>query len=280
MKGLKQREDEFKIKFETKFTKFEYINGYINCESKIKCRCKTCGTIKERTAQIVRSKKDVRCDNCFKENSDTKKRNKEELETVARDKKAKIVNEGKIKLETKRKLFKKPVQCANCGTLFSRSNNTQINCTCCIDEVKVALMQEKEDLKELIECKGCDKLFKRNRKGVFFCSTECSNKHFWRINDTNRRQRLKENGDVEWDISIDRIIKRDGQACKLCGNDVDSNDFHHTDKGHYIAGYKHPSIDHIKPVSKGGTHTWDNVQLAHRQCNSIKCDNEAYIDEN
>lgn len=30
---------------------------------------------------------------------------------------------------------------------------------------------------------------------------------------------------------------------------------------------------HVLPVVKGGTHTWDNVQLAHRGCNSSKDDN-------
>ena len=38
----------------------------------------------------------------------------------------------------------------------------------------------------------------------------------------------------------------------------------------FIAGNDYPSIDHIIPISKGGQHTWDNVQLAHMICNSIK----------
>lgn len=28
--------------------------------------------------------------------------------------------------------------------------------------------------------------------------------------------------------------------------------------------------------SKGGTHTWDNVKLAHHYCNAIKNNNEVY----
>lgn len=31
-----------------------------------------------------------------------------------------------------------------------------------------------------------------------------------------------------------------------------------------------PTVDHIIPVSRAGTHTWDNVQLAHALCNSLK----------
>ena len=33
---------------------------------------------------------------------------------------------------------------------------------------------------------------------------------------------------------------------------------------------KHASIDHTHPLSKGGTHTWDNVQLVHLICNLRK----------
>ena len=275
--SLEEREIKFKIKFEIKFPKFEYIEGYKDCESKIKCKCKTCGFVKERTSQIIRSKKEVRCDDCFKENSDTKKQNKEELEIVARDKRAKIANERKIKLETKREFLKIPVECGSCSVLFSRSNSKQINCLSCIDKAKATLLQEEEKLKEPIKCKECDKLFKRKRKGVIFCSTRCSDKHGWRINDIRRRKKLKENGIIEWDINIERLIKRDGQVCEICGGDVNLKDFHYTEEGHFIARDKYPSIDHIKPVSKGGTHTWDNVQLAHRQCNSFKCDNEEFI---
>ena len=47
----------------------------------------------------------------------------------------------------------------------------------------------------------------------------------------------------------------------------------------FVAGDNYPSVDHIKPISKGGTHTWDNIQLAHRYCNTIKSDNDYYENE-
>ena len=41
-------------------------------------------------------------------------------------------------------------------------------------------------------------------------------------------------------------------------------------------GRHYPTLDHIIPLSKGGSHTWDNVQLAHMGCNAGKCDKEEY----
>jgi 5-methylcytosine-specific restriction endonuclease McrA len=35
-----------------------------------------------------------------------------------------------------------------------------------------------------------------------------------------------------------------------------------------------PVIDHIKPLSKGGSHTYTNVQAAHMRCNSSKSDSD------
>lgn len=77
----------------------------------------------------------------------------------------------------------------------------------------------------------------------------------------DKRRALKINAFVE---AVDRqaIFKRDGYTCQLCGKKVDMNK----------AGPDpmSPSIDHILPLSKGGTHEPRNVQLAHLGCNSRK----------
>ena len=66
------------------------------------------------------------------------------------------------------------------------------------------------------------------------------------------------------------LIKRDKNICALCGKPCDLYDYDITETGVMIAGENYPSIDHIIPISKGGSHQWDNVQLAHRSCNRIK----------
>ena len=46
--------------------------------------------------------------------------------------------------------------------------------------------------------------------------------------------------------------------------------FYINENGVIICGNNYPSIEHIKPAALGGSHTWDNVKLAHRRCNSLK----------
>jgi 5-methylcytosine-specific restriction endonuclease McrA len=68
--------------------------------------------------------------------------------------------------------------------------------------------------------------------------------------------------DAERGITLAAVHRKDGGKCYLCGDatlPVRSKD---TRRG--------PSIDHVVPLKHGGTHTWDNVRLAHRSCNSAK----------
>ena len=68
---------------------------------------------------------------------------------------------------------------------------------------------------------------------------------------------------------------------ELCGQKCDYADFEErvSKNGyHYIlVGGEYPSIDHVVPLSKGGTHTWDNVHLAHKRCNMVKGNKYPYV---
>ena len=65
-------------------------------------------------------------------------------------------------------------------------------------------------------------------------------------------------------IPIEEIYQRDRGRCSLCRKRVPAH-FHSLKS--YAAM---PTLDHIVPLSRGGNHTRDNVQLAHHGCNSAK----------
>lgn len=56
-------------------------------------------------------------------------------------------------------------------------------------------------------------------------------------------------------VNLEAIFKRDKGVCQLCGRRVKPNEL---------------SFDHIIPLALGGSHTEDNLQVAHRVCNSRK----------
>ena len=82
-----------------------------------------------------------------------------------------------------------------------------------------------------------------------------------RANYELRRARKKTNGPVEKFLNVD-VFERDDWLCGLCGEPVDKD-----------LSWPDPmsaSLDHIIPLSRGGAHTLDNVQLAHLVCNIRK----------
>lgn len=112
------------------------------------------------------------------------------------------------------------------------------------------------------KCRECGSHYTDNQENSAGCSDSCKNKFARRKRELNRYKRLKENGTIDWDINLERLIKRDKGHCHLCNSKVIVNDDYNSDY--------YPSIDHVIPISKGGTHTWDNVKLAHRICNTYK----------
>jgi 5-methylcytosine-specific restriction endonuclease McrA len=59
-----------------------------------------------------------------------------------------------------------------------------------------------------------------------------------------------------------RLARRDGWECKLCGQPIDSV----LRRPNLMSA----SVDHRIPVSRGGSDSMDNLQLAHLRCNISK----------
>lgn len=124
-------------------------------------------------------------------------------------------------------------------------------------------------IKKRLECAECGKQFSSYRK-VLCCSVKCTNRRSNRLESIRRRERLRKNGRIDWDISIEKLMKKYNGICYICNGHCDMDDYITLPNGTIVTGGRYPSVEHVHPVSKGGTHTWDNVELAHRSCNEAK----------
>jgi hypothetical protein len=193
-------------------------------------------------------------------------------------------------------------KCKKCGHISTRRShcirgekaNITIRCRNC---VKLEKEKELAAKKQIIEerklkkareaaqrqaerekprtCGECGKTFTQASGRLKYCSDECARRSVNRRKEVARRHKLKENGKIDWDITLDKLIRRDKNICHICGGQCDSKDFDIID-GAFIVGSNYPSIDHVFPVSGGGTHRWGNVKLAHHHCNTVKRDKQLY----
>jgi 5-methylcytosine-specific restriction endonuclease McrA len=100
-----------------------------------------------------------------------------------------------------------------------------------------------------------------------YCSENCR-KQTEAYKDSKRRTKSKrravERGCKEA-RSIDplKVFDRDGWRCQICLKQTPRK----------LRGTFHPrapELDHVVPISKGGTHTWENLQCSCRDCNGRK----------
>ena len=67
-----------------------------------------------------------------------------------------------------------------------------------------------------------------------------------------------------------QVLERDGYICQLCSEPTEPDADPLSDW--------YPTVDHIVPRSKGGTHDAKNLRCAHRWCNSVRGDETYYVE--
>lgn len=123
-------------------------------------------------------------------------------------------------------------------------------------------------------CPVCGSVFFWGGEKQICCSSECSKKYSNTKHTARKDTRIKPEKRIDTDIELHKLFYRDKGRCHICGGLCDWNDIEARDNG-MVAGNMYPSIDHVLPIAKGGTHQWSNVKLAHRICNSLKSDKTA-----
>ncbi len=157
-------------------------------------------------------------------------------------------------------------ECLWCGEPFETAHPNKLYCSpeCGYEMNK---QQHREQWKaeyqpRIFTCKECGRTVETEcgHTSSEFCSIECSDKYHTRAYKMRRNKQMK--AAYRAPVSFKHIYNRDHGICQICGLPVPQD--------------KSPNklwaatIDHIVPLSKGGTHEPDNCQLSHRLCNSIK----------
>jgi len=229
---------------------FAYVGGYSGAESRIKLRCLTCGTETERSMISVRHR-NVLCSVCKASESALMKEINEALDAEDARKKQDVKDAARIMRKYREREHE------NRQDYYER------------------VFIPPAWLGETYTCKCCSREYRPIETGYNsknYCSERCQKRLYDRKQDVKRdhRKRWRKH---DKGITLDALYARDHGICYLCGGTCDYSDMSIND-GVFIAGNNYPSIDHVQPLAKGGTHTWDNVKLAHRICNSIKSDRE------
>lgn len=198
-----------------------------------------------------------------------------------------------------------PTTCAHCGTTFQPFNVQAMYCSrgCKIDAWKVRHLgigrqRRREEItpkqpgltaiERLVKkeaaslhriaryverpllfrhpCGQCDAVMVVRRNGGLhqqICE-ECRLKNARRANKVSKLKRIAMKRGVDAD-SIDpiKVFERDKWRCHICNIKTPRKL-----RGTYDD--RAPELEHIVPLSQGGTHTWGNVACSCRKCNGAK----------
>lgn len=230
-----------KAKIADRLPNWEYAGNYTGTDGKCDIRCKTCGTVKTVCSVAIRHGS-ARCPVCYdRERAECEERKKIEREAERQRRE----EQRQIALEIQRQ-----------ETIRRKEEQKR---------------QDRLDHTAVYTCETCGGMFLADdRKKHRFCGDKCKKKARNKSKEWSRRIMLDKQM-VDRDISLERLYQRDGGICYLCGNVCDWNDKKTVD-GTIICGDNYPSIEHVIPLSKNGKHSWANVRLACRKCNTYKGD--------
>ena len=273
-------------KFETGNAKKKYCSAkcrYLNFKNKqlYKKICQYCGKefeTKYKNTQYCtsecgsrhyaeRTKKHYYCEYCGKERfSDHPSRHRFcSVECALASKRNNVDVTEKNKIE----LIK---ICPICKNEFKPINSRHIYCSRkCLDKaisIKGKKLWGEQYKARCFKCLICGKevTTKVGYRRKLYCSDECLKKATKRKEKEKRAAEMKKSF-VE-PVSMKFVYNRDKGICGICGYPVINDSSPENIWG--------ATIDHIIPLSKGGLHQKSNCQLAHRLCNSMKCDSEEY----
>lgn len=188
--------------------------------------------------------------------------------------------------ETRRDWF--ILRCRSCGSEFERFVDLHYPTTCLecrrreVERHEEERM-EREGKRALMQClvnllayehvcPECGARFRSSNPHRLYCSESCRKRARWKRREkflgshgSHVRRAMRYGVEYDRSITLNKLIKRDGMTCYICGKTCTKDD-----RRWGTLGPDYPTIDHVNPLCKGGTHTWDNVRIACGECNDAK----------
>ncbi|MFC5634725.1 HNH endonuclease [Streptomyces bullii] len=169
--------------------------------------------------------------------------------------------------------------CRWCGELIPRRSSGQRFCSRLCSEIGRGIRLYGPRRQLACANTACGKLFLPGFRTQRCCSEACGKRRWalqakaegrtyqepWgdrRRDRYHRRRALKKATSTGEPVLRDAIGERDRWKCGQCGRKVDRT-----------LAYPHPrspSLDHVVPLSQGGAHSPENVQITHLECNVSK----------
>lgn len=260
---------------------FEIIDSYIIIGdnggklTRVKLKCSRCGAIFERSQAV--SIENIKC-KCMCVNygkpepiprSTYEYQGKQyhlhelsELCGVSRDKLGARLRQGvSIEMAIQKNYIK---ICPICDKEFKtdRINRTYCSSTCARRNAKGRGKYNTDylEIKHYV-CVCCGTSFDSNHPKARFCSDNCR-KAAARLERRKKLKSARERGEFDVSVTLENVYEKFGGNCVCCGKPLKFGDS--------PLAEDYPTIDHIKPLSKGGAHLWNNVQLMCRACNMSK----------
>jgi len=154
------------------------------------------------------------------------------------------------------------IDCRGCGNSFEADHKRQFCSPGCRTRHSINTKKRKAG-----ECPNCLVAFSRlTHNHSTYCSESCREEGIARTKRANWskwsaiRKSAYRSGE---NIDPLEIFMRDGWKCKSCKRKTPA-------KHRGAHSLDAPELDHIVPLSKGGSHTRTNVQLLCRECNLSK----------
>lgn len=163
-------------------------------------------------------------------------------------------------------------RCATCGLkkprdTFSRktSNKDGLQSRCKLCEVAANAAHYERKRESVLACVARYRSQNRAKAAACVTAWALANPDSWREHRrivSQRRRARKRGAECDQGVTVPALRTLHGDSCYICGNTLDFT----AKRGTRLSA----EIEHMTPLSRGGSHNFANTRLACHPCNAVK----------